>query len=533
VQPPARYRAPSESGQKLCVPTWAGLGALLAANLAWRAEQDFELLGRPLSELTSLARREIRVSERRDHVDASLRDAKAPLIVTGHQPGLIHPGVWVKNFATAALAAVHGGSGLHLVIDADVCRTPAIVVPTGTVDAPRAATVEFDRVTSAAPWEERSILDDDLWRTFPERVHEVGGDLLSRPFLNEWWPTAIERGAATRNVGTAISQARHATEVAWGAGNLELAQSMLCQTAAFRRFACAMLADLPRFVADYNGALADYRRAHGPRNHAHPVPNLANDGPWLEAPFWIWTTADPQRRPAFVRREAGGLLLSDRRGADLLLPLAGPGASPEDAIAALAEGEAAGVKLRSRALITTMFTRLVVADLFIHGIGGAKYDEATDEISRRFFGMAPPAFATMSGTLRLPIAHPSGDVAEVRRFETGLRGLAYHPERHLAAAVLSPDDRRAVDGIVAEKSRWISQPKQPESTAERHREIVAANAALQPYLADERQRLTRGAEEATARARANRVLDSREYAACLFPRENLQKFFLDFARPAL
>ena len=32
----------------------------------------------------------------------------------------------------------------------------------------------------------------------------------------------------------------------------------------------------------------------------------------------------------------------------------------------------------------------VLSDLFIHGIGGAKYDELTDEIIRRFFGIEPP-----------------------------------------------------------------------------------------------------------------------------------------------
>ena len=38
--------------------------------------------------------------------------------------------------------------------------------------------------------------------------------------------------------------------------------------------------------------------------------------------------------------------------------------------------------LRPRALTLTLFARLCVADFFIHGIGGGKYDEVTDRIIR-------------------------------------------------------------------------------------------------------------------------------------------------------
>ena len=57
--------------------------------------------------------------------------------------------------------------------------------------------------------------------------------------------------------------------------------------------------------------------------------------------------------------------------------------------------------LAHRALTTTMFSRFLLGDLFIHGIGGAKYDELGDEIARRFFGIEPPGFLTVSMTLWL------------------------------------------------------------------------------------------------------------------------------------
>ena len=60
-----------------------------------------------------------------------------------------------------------------------------------------------------------------------------------------------------------------------------------------------------------------------------------------------------------------------------------------------------GVRLRTRALTTTMFCRFMLGDLFLHGIGGAKYDELGDEIARRFFRIEPPSFLTVSMTLWL------------------------------------------------------------------------------------------------------------------------------------
>ena len=62
---------------------------------------------------------------------------------------------------------------------------------------------------------------------------------------------------------------------------------------------------------------------------------------------------------------------------------------------------ARSIRLRTRALTTTMFCRFLLGDLFIHGIGGAKYDELGDAIARRFFGIEPPGFLTLSMTLWL------------------------------------------------------------------------------------------------------------------------------------
>jgi hypothetical protein len=526
----ARYRAPAESGQKLIAPPWDELPGLLAASADWRRTADMAILSQPLSQFASEARCEL-VAVASQYVRTYFDDAGEPvlsiddpLVLTGHQPEMFHPGVWLKNLAAAALASRGGGLALNLIIDDDACRSTSIRVPAGTQKSPRLESVEFDAPGEDVPWEERRILDEGCWHSFGDRVRRATSPLLSQRMVDRWWELAVERGKATGLVGASLAQARHLAELAWGRHSLELPQSLMCQTAAFRRFACHVLADLPRFVEAYNSTLIDYRRHHGLRNHAQPVPNLAQRDGWLQAPFWVWSIDQPRRRSIYVRPMGGSLVMSDRRTFERSAPLEGM-KDPTLADQLLAGWEREGLKLRSRALMTTMFARLAAGDMFIHGIGGAKYDEATDGICQRFFGAPPPPYATISGTLRLPVAQSAGKADAGRNARSRLRELAFHPERYLAE--ISTADPAAAR-LAAEKRRWVAVPKTAATAADRHRGIVAANAGLQPYLDELRAAAEADLSQAAELRRANRILNSREYAFCLFPCELLEQFLLDF-----
>ena len=62
-----------------------------------------------------------------------------------------------------------------------------------------------------------------------------------------------------------------------------------------------------------------------------------------------------------------------------------------------------------------MYARLFLCDLFIHGIGGGKYDEVTDNIIRRYYGVEPPAYLVLSATLHLPLPHHPARPEDCRR----------------------------------------------------------------------------------------------------------------------
>ena len=222
---------------------------------------------------------------------------------------------------------------------------------------------------------------------------------------------------------------------------------------------------------------------------------------------------------------------------------------PIEAAACLATWEASGVKLRTRALLTTLFARLLLADLFIHGIGGAKYDLVTDEISTQFYGFAPPEFLTLSGTLRLPIhpsrtdsgaaeltnlpgySEPKRTVDQPRKIAQTIRALTYHPELYIDLTAHDPAQRRTLQKLLQQKQHWIQTVKTPQNATRRHRAITRVNATLQPWLTSRRKQLEQEMAYAQQRAQANRILQSREYAFCLFPADRLRDFLLDFSAP--
>jgi len=162
----------------------------------------------------------------------------------------------------------------------------------------------------------------------------------------------------------------------------------------------------------------------------------------------------------------------ERRTFALTLSADGDAAVAVEQLQALAKR---GVKIRTRALATTLFARLVLGDLFLHGIGGAKYDQVTNQIAEHFFGFALPEFGTVSATLRLPIDHPCASVEQSQTLRQQLRELDYHPEQFLTtngAPVSQQLDGAA--SIVAEKNRWLATPMTPANASARHLGITGA-----------------------------------------------------------
>jgi hypothetical protein len=536
-----RFQVPREDFSALIEPPAAEVGRMVEDNLRHRGG-DYDCQGRSLADLSVQARAELLAAARR--WTAAYRDVAEPsaakggkIFLAGHQPELFHPGVWFKNFALGTFARRHGAAAVNLVIDSDTMKSTSLPTPGGSVTDPRREAIPMDAAGPEIPYEERPIHDAAIFADFGRRVAEQIAPLVKDPMIREFWPMVVERSAATGRLGYCLAQARHQWEGQWGLDTLEVPQSWVCQCESFRWFAAHLLTHLPRFLAAYNEAVRDYRRAHRIRNAAQPVPDLTVEGDTLESPLWIWTTEDPRRRRLLARRSGRELVLSDQAGLELRLALDAE-AGADRAVEQFEEWERRGIKIRSRALVTTLWARLALGDLFLHGIGGAKYDQVTDGLIARFFGLPPPGILVVSATLHLPIPRPRGQIEDPPALARRLREMEFHPERFLrgrgdggadAGAAAAADSQRTSEGsrwesLLAEKESWIRTAPTPKNARERWVSLRRINAALAEGLAAERRALLALEAQMARVVRAEKLLSWREYGFCLYPKKNLREF---------
>jgi len=532
-----RLRVPRADETLLAQPSMHEAEESARRNRSHLENCRVDLQGRTLTQLREWSRRQALAAARTYTAELTGQAVDGQpdelLYVGGHQPALFHAGVWVKNFAIGELASRSQGRALNLIIDNDTYTNSGVRAPVGTRSRPEVRTVRFDADGPAQPWEEAIVRDRSLFETFGARVGRLMSKWEIEPLVTEIWPAAVRAVDRTGRLRDGLTAARLSAEHSWGLTNLELPISRMCGLDPFLWFASHLLANLPRFHETYNGVLKEFRQVNGIRSQSHPVPELTVRGDWFEAPFWVWREGDERRNHLFAKQSRREIHLSD--GSEVFARLRlDPDSEACCAVEVLRDLPDRGIRLRTRALTTTLFARLCLADLFVHGIGGAKYDEMTDCIMMRFFGIEAPEFQAVSTTLHLPLAEPY-DVAraDVVRLRSLLRDLEYNSDRHL-----SPDQAAAVGGLIDEKRRLIAEQtnaaqsgrsrrerrRQSRLNRERYRRFRDINRRLSELTIGQRQQIEAELAGLRAQLDANAVLTDREYAFCLFPAEKLRGF---------
>ena len=524
-----RLRAPATDGGLLAEPPLASAVQEALQNGARLSTWDYDVQGRPASWLRKQVRQEIVDLARAflgrhgiEHLgngSGPPRGADQPLIVTGHQPELFHPGVWVKNFAAAAIARECGGLALNLIVDNDIPKSASIRVPRSRNGQIGVLAVDFDEWQGEVPYEDWNVVDESKFASFGSRVREVMAGAVEDPLVDDYWPRVLRRRQETSTIGLRFALARRELEGSWGVANLELPLGAVCQSEGFLWFAAHLIAQLPRFQQVHNTCLAEYRSAHHIRSRHHPVAALVRQDDWLEAPFWVWRASQPRRRALLARQKANvvELRIDGEQEIFVELPLT-PDAEACCAVERLRDLSAQSIRLRTRALTTTMFSRFLLGDLFIHGIGGAKYDELGNEVSRRFFQFEPPSFLTLSLTLWLGLSDNHASSAELAAVQHRLRDLTFNPDRYLdepnleAVRILVNERREAISWSATSRRERIARGKT----------IRHCNEALQPQVETLRAELVKQKAVLVAGLRTNRIARNREFASLLHSIQRLR-----------
>lgn len=407
-----RLNTPANHGDILVEPDAAGLRAMLDDNMRLVSTWQAKVVDQDLIDVRRQVRQRV----------AGVDDDAVPLVVTGHQPEFIHAGVWAKHVVAVRLAAAAGGRALNLVVDTDVPKQTVLSVPHPGPDRLTVSSINLIQPKPGQPYEclpavARAGLDQ-----FERELRKALGKRFDDSMMPQFCQ-ALRSAPGDRDYVDQSVAARQEVERSFDVQMLErrVSRCWLCPLFA------EMLRQPERFTDCYNLALTDYRSALGIRGRQRPVPDLIVEQGRIELPVWV-TDGDTRRHRLFVESVDGQLrLYADRRSI---------GEVPK---AALENWETAGqalsglgpVKFRPRALTLTLWARLFLADLFVHGIGGAKYDRITDRIIERYFGITPPGMGCVSATLRLDLPRREASLDRQHRLEHQLRDLRFNPQRHL------------------------------------------------------------------------------------------------------
>jgi len=543
------YRVPRGDREVYIQPPAADLPALVDRNRRLTSSYDFTLSGRPVAEFRAAARAEIMQLARgyaRKWGFALDREwaEPAPIILTGHQPPPFHPGVWIKNFLAGSLASAVGGVGLNLTVDTDEARGQVYRFPAGWPGEAAGGEVHAAQVAMAPPLGGAAFEEQGVAAFDAGALAEVLGSVppaLAEPLRRCGAGVQAAAPAAT-SLAEAFAVVRRKEEEELGLRNYELPVSAMADTAAFLHFVAWMLAEHERVFDAYNGALAEYRRVYHERSAAQPMPDLARDGRRIELPLWIWQ-AGGQRRKLWVEPgerapethapQAGrlnGLALfaehqriADFNGEDL--------ADTGVLAARLTSLRQAGWKIRPRALSMTLFVRLAVGDVFIHGLGGAIYDKITDAMFERLWGVRPPEIVLASCTVFLPLpGYPATpqDLVSARR---AVRDWLFNPDRRMSAAVRQRPEVEALASLKQQLFRTM-RAMDREDRRRAFQRIHEINEALARFQADGPAAAQKELARIEREMRYNAILRNREYAFCFYPAQKLAAFYREATRIA-
>ena len=427
--------------------------------------------------------------------------------MSGHQPRLFHPGVWFKNWALSDLSAQFGATAINLIVDNDLCGHPNISVPKilGEQQA-GVVSVAYDKAGANIPFENCKIQDPETFKSFGRRVSDTINPVIDSPLIQPLWQHAMNYCDPQKRLGHTLAAARHRLEFDLGLRTYEIPLSEVCRSQSFAHFLIEISSRIEEFQQIYNSSLLEYRGVNRIRSNSHPVPALERIDEWFEMPFWVWTDENPMRRPLFVRNLGRQIEYSDRGDWKLVL-------SSEGSVNQIAELSKLGIAIRPRALMTTMYSRAFLSDLFIHGIGGAKYDQLTDAIIARFWDIVPPAYLTATATFTLPFDFEPVTTSDITADLVRLREMEFHPEQFVDAN----DESARV--LIKEKQDWINSSSDRK---QRHDAIARCNEALQKLIVDQAQQTKAAMENKREQLAYSRILISREYSFCCFSQERCQ-----------
>ena len=535
IPDPAAIIVPRRHGEVLIEPPAAELAEFLTSARA-NTIRSGSRTPASIDILANLARREL--------MDAMIRfagetgfsppppdAAVRPWVVTGHQVELYHPGVWSKVILTDALAKQSHALAIDLLVDHDTvdhlgCAVPRWIGP------------ELEK--QMATWAEASALPAEFlsspqggeektrWLSDLQQFPLVQTDSL-REFTDQWQEDSDAHYVSW------MSRSRRTFELSFGMDVQHVPCSYICSGLAWHSFVLLWLRQSHDWCKRYNTALDQYRLKQDITNPGRPMPNLALTEKEMELPFWIYADHQPRQRLA-LQNNNGLHVISANHRIDVTDLLNGDLLSAAEKLRQRLESVA--LRVRPRALTLTMFVRLLLSDLFIHGIGGALYDQMTDRVMDQLFGVHP-AYACASAGWLLPLAEQINQRgANISQLKWRQHHLKSNPELLVPPSSLTDQAAGAAkrrQDLISEIARSLAEDRRQHGRRGPHwlqrrakfRDLHDINARLLTMFQPQVEAMKLQMRQAEATPNNVSVASWREYFIALHPRASLQELIAE------
>ncbi len=391
-------------------------------------------------------------------------DPNKPVMMSGHQPTLWHPGILAKRQALKAYARAHNAQAVWLVVDQDAMDPWAIEVPIQSKDGSMSV-----RAARLAPEPKDGTPACALPAASPSLQLPEGLDASMRGRLER---AASAIGAHT-DAPNASVQVERATASLLGGDARAIYASSLRELPVFDRLLDTMLEDPAKCAQAYNLAVDQ----HG---GARPL-SLRTKDDW-ELPLW---KLDGQRTPVF----AGELASIDR------------------------------ATLAPKALLMTALLRLEACDVFIHGTGGgatdssAGYDRATEAWIADWLGAPLAPSVVVTADLRLDLE----DGQQPSERELQRIANRAHTARHNPGQL----GENAAQREKLELVRAIEAVTDRHERSALYRKLHALLAEHRGQHASEIDSFEAEAHTARMRVASAQVAAKRDWSFALYPQESI------------
>ena len=400
---------------------------------------------------------------------------KTKIIMTGHQPDFLHPGILFKDILTSKIAADINATAMHLIVDTDQVGMDFITpVKNGNLvhlehfqfhkrehNIYRYVKTNSDDLQKLQSIRERI---DSLQSVLPaarmQMAHALLDDMTIEAEKTEFIYQVAEK---FRNKFT--DNNLHLTD---------LHLSDLIRTECFQVFVEKIRERHSSFRNIFNNHLHNYRTEHKIKNGAQPVPDLKDN----EMPFWIVDSQGNRQH-----------MFTDSPNQDII----------------------------PRAVTLTMFLRIFLADFFIHGTGGGRYEIIADKTLHDFFAITPGDYIVATATMNLnPETFGALDFPDKKTIHKMERDWEFSPQRLLARENPLAMEKRLLIGDLASAAKGEKKRI--------HDKIMALNLKMQTELAPFKQTLDSHKKNLSLYNQTREVFSARNLPFIFYNIQELQDF---------